>query len=151
MAPDHNLGTSANTGQGGHWGQPWGTLSAGQTIRLLSFQIYVDIFFVHPQITSSITVALAIAIPGCLAWQGVLCPQLVSAPGDHLQCLQSYYKGCHGRSTAGAGTSTPTGDPAPCARYAQQVFFCQRLSYISEKWIFFTHSVHNTTPQNRQW
>ena len=64
VAPDHNLGTSANTGQGGHWGQPWGTVSAGQTIRLLSFQIHVDILFIHPLVTSAITVAPATGIPG---------------------------------------------------------------------------------------
>ena len=49
------------------------------------------------------------------------------------------------RSTAGAGTSTPTGDPASCARYAQQVF-ChrQRLSYTFGKMDLF----HAFRPQH---
>ena len=147
-APDHNLGTSANTGQGGHWGQPWGTLSAGQTIRLLSFQIYVDIFFIHPLVTYSIIVALAIAIPGLARCAVSVSPisQCARRPPPVFTILLQGLS----RSTAGAVTSTPTGDPASCARYAQQVF-CQRLSYTFGKMDLFTHYVHNTTPQNRQW
>ena len=140
-APDHNLGTSANTGQGGHWGQPWGTLSAGQTIRLLSFQIYVDIFFIHPQITSSITVALAVAIPGLARCAVSVSPisQCARRPPPVFTILLQGLS----RSTAGAVTSTPTGDPASCARYAQQVF-CQRLSYTFGKMDLF----HAFRPQH---
>ena len=138
MAPDHNLGTSANTGQGGHWGQPWGTLSAGQTIRLLSFQIYVDIFFIHPLITSSDYIFDHCVpsyshpwLPGLARCAVSPISQCARRPPPVFTILLQGLS----RSTAGAGTSTPTGDPASCARYAQQVF-CQRLLHFRKNGSF---------------